>query len=86
MTVTQKWTMEFDKKILTSWPNKISQQKITLVAMFKEVIIILGKKICRIYQYRNSQYRNDENVAVLTHLVTVLTYAVKKVQLWKQRY
>ena len=37
-------------------------------------------KICRIYQYRNSQYRNNENVAVLTHLVTVLTYAVKKVQ------
>ena len=31
-----KWTMEFDKKflVLTSWPNKISQQKITLVAMF----------------------------------------------------
>ena len=46
----------------------------------KRVIIILGKKICRIYQYRNSQYRNDENVTVLTHLVTVLTYAVKKVQ------
>ena len=35
MTVTQKRTMELDKKILvlTSWPNKISQQKITLVAM-----------------------------------------------------
>ena len=48
--------------------------------MFWGVIIILGKKICRIYQYRNSQYRNDENVAVLTHLVMVLTYAVKKVQ------
>ena len=82
MTVTKKWTMEFDKKILvlTSGPNKISQQKITLVVMFKGVIIILGKKICRIYQYRNSQYRNAENVAVLTHLVTVLTYAVKKVQ------
>ena len=54
--------------------------------MFKGLIIILGKKICRIYQYRNSQYRNDENVAVLTHLVTVLTYAVKKVQFWMQRY
>ena len=29
MTVTQKRTMEFDEKILvlTSWPNKISQQK-----------------------------------------------------------
>ena len=36
--------------------------------------------MCRIYQYRNSQNRNDENVAVLTHLVTVLKYAVKKVQ------
>ena len=46
--------------------------------MFQGVIIFLGKKICRIYQYRNSQYRNDENVAVLTHLVMVLTYAVKK--------
>ena len=36
MTVTQKWTMEFDKKflVLTSSPNKISQQKITLAAMF----------------------------------------------------
>ena len=36
MTVTQKWTMEFDKKflVLTSCLNKISQQKITLVAMF----------------------------------------------------
>ena len=48
--------------------------------MFKIVIIILGKKIRRVYQYRNSQYRNDENVAVLTHLVMVLTYTVKKVQ------
>ena len=48
--------------------------------MFWGVIIILGKKICRVYQYRNSQYRNDENVAVLTHLVMVLTYTVKKVQ------
>ena len=82
MTVTQKCTMEFDKKflVLTSRPNKISQQKVTLVANFKGVIIILGKKICRICQYRNGQYRNDENVTVLTHLVTVLTYAVKKVQ------
>ena len=36
MTVTQKWTMEFDKKflVLTSRPNKISQQKFSLVAMF----------------------------------------------------
>ena len=36
MSVTQKWTMEFDKifLVLTSLPNKISQQKITLVAMF----------------------------------------------------
>ena len=88
MTVIQEWTMEFAKKILvlTSWPNKISQQEITLVAMFKGVIIISGKKICRVYQYRNSQYRNDENVAVLTHLVMVLTYTVKKVQFWMQRY
>ena len=54
--------------------------------MFYGVIIILGKKICRIYQYSNSQYRNDENVAVFTHLVSVLTYAVKKVQFWMQRY
>ena len=47
--------------------------------MFYGVIIILGKKkICRICQYRNGQYRNDENVMVLTHLVTVLTYSVKK--------
>ena len=30
--------------------------------------------------YRNGQYRYDENVTVLTHLVTVLTYDVKKVQ------
>ena len=37
-------------------------------------------EVDNLYQYRNSQYRNDENVAVLTHLVTVLTYAVKKVQ------
>ena len=58
----------------------MSQQKITLVAMFKRIIIILGKKICRICQYRNGHYRNDENVMVLTQLVTVLTYAVKKVQ------
>ena len=36
--------------------------------------------MCRIYQYRNGQYRNDENVTVLTYLVTVLNYAVKKVQ------
>ena len=80
MTVTQKWTMEFDKKIsgFNILTNRISQQKITLVAMFYGVIIILGTKICRIYQYRNSQYRIDENVAVLTHLVTVLTFAVKK--------
>ena len=48
------------------------------MVIFKGVIISLGKKICRIYQYRNSQYRNNENVAVLTHLVKVLTYAVKK--------
>ena len=48
--------------------------------MFLGVIIILGNKICRIYQYHNGQYRNDENVAVLTPLVMVLTYAVKKVQ------
>ena len=48
--------------------------------MFYEVIIILGKKIRRICQYRNGQYCNDENVTVLTHLFTVLTYAVKKVQ------
>ena len=41
---------------------------------------MLGKKICRICQYRNGQSRNDENVTVLTQLVTVLTYAVKKVQ------
>ena len=54
--------------------------------MLKGVNIILGKKICRVYQYRNSQYRNNENVAVLTHLVSVLTYAVKKVQFWMQRY
>ena len=58
----------------------MSQQKITLVAMFYGVIIILGKKICKICQYCNGQYRNDENVSVLTHLVAVLTYAVKKVQ------
>ena len=41
---------------------------------------MLGKKICRICQNRNGHYRNDENVTVLTQLVTVLTYAVKKVQ------
>ena len=29
---------------------------------------MLGKKICRIYQYRNGQYRNDEILTVLTHL------------------
>ena len=43
-------------------------------------MIILGKKVCRVCQYRNGQYRNNENVTVLTHLVTVFTYAVKKVQ------
>ena len=36
---------------------------------------MLGKKKSRI-----CQYRNNEKVTVLTHLVTVLTYAVKKVQ------
>ena len=41
---------------------------------------MLGSKICRICQYHNGQYYNDENVTVLTQLVTVLTYAVKKVQ------